>query len=131
MKSSIKVFAAILFFFAVCTAVNAQRGGGQPPSPEDMAARQTDQMTKKLNLDEAQTAKVKEINLTYAKKMLETRENNRGDRQAMREAITPIQEEKNAELKTILTEEQYKSYEEMLAKRGGRRGGQGKRGSRR
>ena len=129
MKSSIKVITALLLFFAICTATSAQRGG-ERPSPEEMAARQTKQMTEKLQLDEAQTAKVKEINLTYAKKMQEVRDNNRGNREAMREAVTALQKEKSAELKTVLSEEQLKSYEEMLAKRGGRRGGPGKRGGR-
>ena len=92
-----------------------------------MAERETTRLVEKLTLDETQTAKVQEINLTYAKKMQEAREDNKGNREAMKEIRTAIDAEKTAELKQVLTEAQFQTYEEMQSKRGKGRGGRGSR----
>ena len=86
-------------------------------------------MIEKLNLSEVQAAKVKELNLTYAKKMHEAQQENKGNRNAMKEIRASIDNNKNAELKQVLTTEQFKSYEEMLAKKGKKKGRKGSRRS--
>ncbi|MEM1120248.1 MAG: DUF4890 domain-containing protein [Bacteroidota bacterium] len=133
MKSPIKFVVIIALFFAFTFSANAQRGDRPPRDPAQMAERQTTQMVEKLGLDEIQTVKVKEINLAYAKKMQEAHEDNEGNREALREIRTAINTEKSAELKLILTEEQFSAYEEMQAKRGKgkRKGGKRERRSRR
>lgn len=123
MKSSINVFLFAAFFLFMGFNADAQRRGG-PPSPEDMSAKQTEHMTEKLGLSEDQTAKVKAINLTYAQKIQEAREENSGDRSAMQEITTAINKEKAAELKTVLTDEQYKTFEQMQASESKRKGKQ-------
>jgi Spy/CpxP family protein refolding chaperone len=60
MKSSIKFLAIVAFLFTMNFAANAQqRGGGQQPTPEQQAERETTQMVDQLKLDDAQAAKVK------------------------------------------------------------------------
>ena len=126
-----KFLAFIALFFTFTFAANAQRGDGQRLAPEDMAEKETTRMVEKLSLDQTQAAKIKEINLAYAKKMQEAREGNTGNRSAMQEIATAINNEKATELKTVLTAEQYKTYEQMEAGRAkgkGKPGGGGKRG---
>ena len=68
-----------------------------------------------LNLDEAQKEQFIEINQKYRKKLQELRSSNMGDRMAMMEGIRAVRNERNAELKEVLTTEQYKVYKEKIA----------------
>ncbi len=131
MKSSIKFLAIIAMLFTFTFAANAQRGGGKSHDPEKMAEKETSRMVQKLALDETQTVKVEELNLTYAKKMQEAREANKDNRTAMKEMRAVINAEKSAEMKLVLTEIQFETYEKMQAKRrkGKRKGGKASRGS--
>ena len=111
MKNILFSIFTLLF---VCIAVSTQ---AQPQhkkfNAEDMSKMQTEMMKKELNLSDKQTTEVSAINLKFAKKMDEQRKNSDGDREAMHEEMEAMQEERNAELKKVLTEEQ---YEKMLAK---------------
>lgn len=126
MRTTIKIFTLSLLFLAGLTInLNAQPGNWNA-DPEQRATQQTAQMTEKLSLSEAQSAKVKEINLKFANKMKEAREKSAGDREAMRGAIGTIRQEQDTELQTVLTEEQWKqwtAYREEF--RGGRSFGPG------
>lgn len=120
-----KFLAMVALFFTFSFAANAQRAG-KSIDPAQSAEKQTAHMVEQLSLDEIQAVKVKEINLTYAKKMKEAREDNKGNRNAMKEIMTAINTEKTAEIKQVLTDEQFQSFEEMVAKK--RKGKRGKRG---
>jgi len=122
MKHAIKISLMALLVLAG-TAVFAQPGdGGRMMNPEQRAEQQTTQMTEKLALSEAQAAKVKEINLKYAKQAQEAREKASGDREAMRNAMTTMRQEQDKELQTVTTQEQWdqwtKAREEMRGNRG-------------
>lgn len=125
MKSSIKFLAIIALFFTFNFAANAQRGGGKQPDPAQMAERETTQMVEKLGLNDTQAVKVKEINLTYAKKMQEAMAGREENRDAMKEIGAAIQKEKSAEMKIVLLEKQFKAYEKMQAEQGDRMKGNG------
>ncbi len=129
MKLSINALLFAALFLLMGFHADAQRRGG-PPSAEDMAAKQTEDMTEKLGLSEDQAVKVETINLAYAKKMQEAQEENAGNRSAMKEIMTAIQGEKAAEMKTVLTEDQYNTFEKMEAEQANRKGrkGGGRRG---
>lgn len=129
MKSSIKFLAIVALFFSVNFTAFAQQRG-QPLDAEQMAEKQTTQMVEKLNLDEAQTSKVKAINLIYAKRMQEAHEDNKDNREAMKEVRTAINAEKSADLSLVLTDDQFKAYQELEQDRG-QRGGARKGGNRR
>ena len=126
MKLSKNVFLLAALFLFMGFNADAQRRGG-PPSPEEMSAKQTEHMTEKLGLSDDQAAEVEAINLAYAKKMQEAHEENGGDRNAMQQIMTAIESEKAAEMKTVLSAEQFKAFEEMQAGQakpmGKRRGG--------
>ena len=132
MKLSIKFLAIIALFFTSNFMANAQRGDHQRHTPEERAEQQTTRMAEDLSLDTKQIAQVKAINLTYAKKMHEARQNGKGDRKAMKELKTTLRVEKNAELKQVLTLEQYQIHEEKEAKKGKKgKKGKGRKGDRR
>lgn len=132
MKSSIKVLAIIALFFSLIISAEAQENrkkrDRKSRDPEKRALRQTTRMVEKLKLDEEQTSQVKQINLTYAKKVKEARKVNDGNREAMKKSRSIIRTEKKAAFKAILTEAQFATLEEMQEKRGKRSGE--KRGNR-
>lgn len=104
-------------------------GGGWNRDPEEVAARQTEQMSAQLGLSAEQLEQVKAINLKYAKKSQEARNAAAGDFSQMREIMTAINNEKNEELKQILSQEQMTKWqqfqEEQRAQRGQWNQGQG------
>lgn len=107
-----------------------EQGPGQgQASPEERAERQTQMLTEQLSLTADQTAKVKPIILarineqsTLRQKMQES-----GDRQAMMGEFRKLNEKYNAQLKAVLTAEQYTKYEANQAQMrgGGQRRGRG------
>ena len=109
---------ALVLIFAAMTATVAQGQGRQMPSPEQRAAKSTEWMTSELSLDEGQAEQVQAINLKYAEKVQALR----GDHEAMQQ----MKEEKNAELKGVLTENQYTLYLEKAKERGRKGKGQGR-----
>ncbi len=108
MKLRISVISLLLLS---CLALQAQPGGGgRMMNPEQRAEQQTAQMTEQLALSEAQTGKVRDINLKYANKMKEARDKSDGDWSAMRETMTAIRGEQDQELQTVLTQEQWTQW---------------------
>src|SRR5680860_189712 len=118
MKSMIKLSLFTVLFILVAFSSYAQRRGGDMPSPEERAKQQTAQMTEHLKLTDEQQKEVGDINLTYAKKMMEARQEAAGDRTAMRSNMEAMQKEKSEALKKVLTEDQFKTLEEMRSKYG-------------
>ncbi len=95
---------------------SARRGGGRGGrSPEERAKMQTEQMTKTLSLTTEQVAKVEVINLKYAKAQTGGwGGQGAGDMEARMAAMKKTQDEKNAEFKPLLTEQQYADYLKMV-----------------
>ena len=83
-------------------------------SPTEMAAKKTAKMTKYLGLDSDQAAKVKVINEKYITEMAEVRKME-GDREAKWAKIKGLMDAQSAELKTVLTTEQYAKIESKMA----------------
>src|SRR5262245_34044859 len=73
-------------------------------TPQERATAQTAMMKTKLGLTEEQTPKVAAINLKYAEKMEPIIKGTKGPLMKMRDA-QGIQQEKEAELKQLLTPE--------------------------
>jgi hypothetical protein len=131
MKSKLfLLFLMCLFSVMIYAQDGGQRGQErQRLTLEERVKAQTDRMKKDFELTDVQYDSVQKINLKYAKKAEEARKNNRENAEQNREFFQKNQEAQNKELKVILTEAQYKKYEEQLKarrERGGNRGpGQG------
>lgn len=127
------IFAAVALIFSV--SMFAQGPQRREFKPEDMATRMADGMKKELSLNDKQYKSVYDLYLKRGEEMKARREKGQQgqqvDREARREEMKKSQEAMNAELKKILTAEQYTKYEEMLKKQqqrqrqGGPRGHQG------
>ena len=93
--------------------------------PEELAERQTNQMKESLKLTDEQLPKVEALNLKYAKKMKAARDEAGEDREAMRNSMMEMVKEKDVELKKILTDDQWTTFEEDRKKRMEQRRGRG------
>ncbi len=125
MKLAIKISLMALFVLAGLAVYAQPGGGGRMMNPEQRAEQQTAQMTEKLSLSEAQAAKVKEINLKYAKQGQEAREKADGDWEAMRGTMTAIRQEQDKELQTVMTQEQWDQWVKVREEFRGNRGFRG------
>ena len=79
-------------------------------TPEERAQFQTDYMNESLSLKDDQRAKVHDINIKYAEKMQEAYEAPTKKQQKL-QSMKRINAEKEAELKLILSADQYATYE--------------------
>ena len=103
---------AFIMLLAVTNTVSAQ------DRAEAGAVRMTDKMKTELTLTDAQYPKVLEINKEFVTKTLETKKPvadattapDKGARLERANAIKALNEAKEAKLKTVLTEDQYKTY---------------------
>jgi protein CpxP len=98
----------------------AQKKGGERPSPEERANKNTERMAEALTLTDAQKKQILEINLEYAKK----NEAEMAERKAEMEARKAEMDVKKVELKeqdakiqAVLTEEQRAQWTEIKADR--------------
>ena len=88
-------------------------------SPKERAAAQTMMMKSKLELTDAQTPKIAAINQKYAERMEPVIKGSQGPLARMR-AAKEIESQKEAELKSVLTPDQFQKFlagkEEMRQK---------------
>ena len=120
------IFAAVLTIMVSITA----HSQNSRPSSEEFVKKQTEQMVKDLDLNEKQTKQVSDLNTKFAEQMKKARDENQGNRDKMRASMKKMRDDRNIELKKILTDEQYNKHLELQEKRmkeRGRRGGGGPR----
>ncbi len=90
-----------------------QGRGGMMMSPEERAK----QLKERLSLSDEQTAQVQKIFEESQKKMMAMRDSLRGDFDAMRKVVQEVTEKTDKDIKTLLTEEQVKKYDEVIKQR--------------
>jgi protein CpxP len=118
MKTIMRSMGVLILSLVVTTAFGQQRGQGmRQMDPEDMANRQLEQMKEiiKLKNDKEEKA-VKEVFVKYAKerqKMFSEMQQG-GDREANREKMQEMTNKQNEELKGILGEERFTTYNEKM-----------------
>lgn len=161
-----KTFFALIAAITLSTSVMAQNEEGRRPERQqmdrtEMVKRQTERMVQEYGLNEAQAAKLQEINTSYFEKMprmggrrgggfggprgqmgqrrntdggndatVQGENNERPSREQMEARMKEMranQEAYEAELKKIMTEEQFAKYQENSQRRmqGGPRGPRG------
>ena len=115
MKTNVsrKLFIIATMMSFMCLTVNLSSQTHQTKMDADEHAKMTtNEMKNKLDLNDNQYQKVHEINLKYAKKNNElaaSPANNKSKEKTMKS----LHEEKEKELKGVLTSDQYKKYEGM------------------
>lgn len=110
----IRLFTLCLVFVAGSQMAFAQNkemmAALKDKTPEQRAQVQTNLMKLKLKLDSPQVMKVQAINFKYAEKM-EPVLKGEGGRMAKFKEAKSIAKDKDADLKKVLTDEQYKVYQ--------------------
>ncbi len=123
MKITKRILPTVLILALGFFALQAQRNNERPPiDPEKMAEKQTTRMVEKLSLDEKQVEQVKAINLKYAQQQKAAKEKEKAERETKKAERQKAQEAKMAELKKVLTTEQFAKLEQAQEKRGARKG---------
>lgn len=137
MNQTGRILLMLIVFVSTISFVQAQRGERSSRTLESMAERNTKMMTDSLALSDAQKEKIAEVNLKYAQKMKEVRQNARAkatddNPMNVREEMQNLRKEQNVELKKYMTTEQYTKWNEIQknqrANRRGPRDGKGRRG---
>jgi hypothetical protein len=108
---------SVLYFAVLCSSVN--KGFAQPPQgrgfPDSTRTAATvDSLTKKLSLSKEQKEKVGKIYFAAFHESRKAFEKNQGDWQSMREARMKINENRDGEVKALLSDEQKKLYDKFL-----------------
>lgn len=95
----------------------------QQSTPEQRAKQKTEQLTKELGLNETQQKQVYDNHLAMSKTRLAGQEIQKRKREEMRAQFEKRHEAHKAEMKKILTSEQFAKWEKMQNERGAMRGG--------
>ena len=106
MLKNLGISAVFLCMFGMAKAQDRQM-----PSAETRAAKMTDWMKTSLNLTADQLTKVQDLNLKYAVKM----DSLRNGPQARQDKFTAMKSNdaaRDVEFQSILTDQQYKAYQE-------------------
>lgn len=107
-------FAALLFS---ATLIAQPQGGKEKGlTPEEKAAKQTTKMTETLQLNEKQQSEVKDINLRFVTQADEIKDKYE---KMMREELKLAKETRDAELKEVLSADQFKKLKQMQADKKG------------
>jgi Spy/CpxP family protein refolding chaperone len=86
-------------------------------SPQERDAHQLEMLTKHLNLTDAQQAQIKQIFADSDAKMKAAHDNaGAGDKKDMREQMKAAMEDRQSKVRAVLTPDQQKKYDEMVAK---------------
>lgn len=107
-----KIFLIAAFICLACTVLSAQKNKLKDSTPEQRAKMQTEWMTTKLNLNASQTQQISALNLQYARKNEPIIQSNSSKLSKFRK-LKALQKEKSNMLSQILSEEQYKKYEDI------------------
>ncbi|QHT70395.1 DUF4890 domain-containing protein [Rhodocytophaga rosea] len=116
MKKIMVIIFLMIGSLGISFAQTAQTTPREKKTPEERAQLTTDRMVKGLALNEAQAAKLKEVNLQQAKKMEALKEEHAQERQELRKEATNIHASVEQEYKAILTPEQYQKYQQNREK---------------
>ncbi|PZX58041.1 DUF4890 domain-containing protein [Algoriphagus chordae] len=123
------IFATGLMVMISLSTFAQRNGGGERPSAEERAKRNTERMAEELQLTDAQKKQILDINLEYAKK----NEAEMAERKAKADANKDAAEARKAEMKeqddkiqAVLNDEQKAKWAEYKAKnQNGQRGRNG------
>ncbi len=126
-KSIFAVAIAALMMMSVSVSAQGQKAASNAPQAkptvEQVAQHRTDMMKKNLNLSDAQAKKIYDLNLKRAKEIEKNRTAAAADKQTRMDAMKSARAAEDAQMKSILTPEQYATWQQNLQKAAQRRDG--------
>lgn len=108
---------AILLMGGVVMAQDSRRGDKKDVTPEVRAQRMTDRMVKEYSLNEKQAKELQAANLELVKQMQVNKEQAKAEKRQKREDMKSMRDAREAQLKKILTTDQYTAYQKKQAER--------------
>ena len=122
-----------LFMIGGVVMAQGQRGEHKKMTPAERAEKMTERMVKEYSLNDAQKKQLLEVNLARCEKMdarmsmrpdvngkkegKKARQMTKEEREKMRAEMKNANDEYNAQLQKIMTEEQYASYTKKQSER--------------
>lgn len=132
-----KIIVLCMIVLGSSLSVFAQEKGRRPQGQKgEDPAKRIEKIAKELNLDETKTKEFQKINTEFMEKMRSEMSTSKEDRAKAREKMESLRKDRDEQIKKMLTEEQYKKYQEIEKKnqkqmQQGRKQGDGKnRGNR-
>lgn len=122
-----KVIGLCLVILLGSTSLFARDNKRMEHKKVDPAAR-CERMITELKLDEKQAVEFRKVQQAFMEQAQKEREAANADREQRREKMKTLRDKQNAQVKKILTDEQYKQYLEKQERKGNRsRGGHGRK----
>jgi len=109
MKKNIST--TFLFASVLIAGANAHAQQKTTATPEQRANKVTEWMKTNLQLNDDQVSQVKVMNLKYANKTQELKDNRTLTRRQKLQVLSDNDKAKDKELKDVLTDDQYKTYQ--------------------
>lgn len=116
MKKILFLATTSLLFLTVAVYAQ-QRAPREKPTPEQQATRMVERLNQELKLTDKQQTDLKTYFTASFKKRNEAFEKNKNNREVIRTQMRKDRETTEAELKKVLTAEQYKTYKANEEKR--------------
>jgi periplasmic protein CpxP/Spy len=110
IKSTMIKFKVLILLFCILTTGNLL-GQAKNGMAARISEKQTEKMKADLELEGTQIQKVQKINLKYAEQIVQAMDENKWNPEGQEEKLASIKEERSAELKKVLTKEQWEVYE--------------------
>lgn len=113
-----RLIGIVLLLSASLVAQAQQKGNANRPqrTPEEKAEMLTRKLSKELSLSEDQIQKVEVLNKEHVERLSEIRNNNQAAKQGNRQSMAEARQQYDATLQGLLTEAQYKQFQEMKQK---------------
>lgn len=112
MKALVEKSIVLVLVSLFTLTVSAQRPDKKSRmTAEERASKRTEMMTKQLELTTEQQAKIGEINLKYSQQAVDHQKQAKGQMRQNRENRKVQMEARNAELKEVLTPEQFEKWQ--------------------
>jgi hypothetical protein len=112
LSSTVRRLGIAVFLLVGATALAGELDQLKNTSPAERAAAQTMMMKSKLGLTDDQVSKIRALNLKYAEQMQPIIVGSEGPLMKMRDARN-VEEQKEAELKGLLTPDQFQKFQTM------------------
>lgn len=119
MKKMIVAMAAMMLLIGTGAEAQGRRDGmhAERPTPEQIAQKRTERMTKELSLNEEQAKQVYDLTFEQAQKGAQQRAKAEAAMNERMERMKAAREADAQKMKMILTPEQYAKWEQMQADR--------------
>lgn len=120
MKKLLLAALALLLTIGSTMAQEGKLSGKTKKTPEERSEAFTRKMTKQLSLDQAQQERVKVVNLERFKRIEEAKAATVSNKKEVAAKVKEINEAYNANMKSVLSAEQFSKFMEMKEEMKGR-----------